>query len=340
VPPHAFRGPLTKPTQFISFVLPVYDEAGNLAELHRRITATMDSLPYDYELLFVDDGSTDGSFEIMAELHRSDQRVRVIRLRRNFGKAAAYSAGFEHARGDVIITMDTDLQDDPQEIPLLIEKIDEGFDLVSGWKYQGKGPWHKSIPSKVFNIVVRFMTGLQLHDFNCPLKAYRKEVLAEINLYGELHRYIPVLASAKGFTMTEVKVSNLPRHSGKSKYGLKRHLRGMLDLLTIIFITRFARRPMHALGYAGIAACGMGFSILFFFLVCYILFLLGVLPDEKWDIHDRPALSLGILLMVVGVQFFSLGLLGELLINAPKAGDRPFSVRQILDNRDSTGPST
>ncbi len=183
--------------------------------------------------------------------------------------------------------------------------------------------------------MTRFITGLPLHDFNCPLKAYRKEVLTEINLYGELHRYIPVLASAKGFTMTEVKVSNLPRHSGKTKYGLKRHLRGMLDLLTIIFITRFARRPMHALGYAGITACGLGFSILLFFLVGYILHLLGVLPDPKWDIHDRPALSLGILLVVVGVQFFSLGLLGELLINAPKAGDRPFSVRQILDNRES-----
>ncbi len=303
-------------------------------ELHRRITATMGELPYDYELLFVDDGSTDESFDIMAELHRSDDRVRVVRLRRNFGKAAAYSAGFEHARGDIVITMDTDLQDDPQEIPLLIAKIDEGFDLVSGWKHKGKGPWNKSIPSKVFNTVTRFITGLPLHDFNCPFKAYRKEVLTEINLYGELHRYIPVLAGAKGFTMTEVKVSNLPRHSGKTKYGLKRHLRGMLDLLTIIFITRFARRPMHALGYAGIAACALGFSILLFFLVGYILHVLDVLPDPKWDIRDRPALSLGILLVVVGVQFFSLGLLGELLINAPKAGDRPFSVRQILDNRE------
>ncbi len=295
----------------------------------------MGELPYKYELLFVDDGSTDESFDVMAELHRSDDRVRVIRLRRNFGKATAYSAGFEHARGDVVITMDTDLQDDPQEIPLLIEKIDEGYDLVSGWKHRGKGPWNKSIPSKVFNTVTRFITGLPLHDFNCPLKAYRKEVLAEIKLYGELHRYIPVLASAKGFTMTEVKVSNLPRHSGKTKYGLKRHVRGPLDLLTIVFITRFARRPMHALGYAGITACGVGFSILLFFLAGYILHLFDVLPDQKWDIRYRPALSLGILLVVVGVQFFSLGLLGELLINAPKAGDRPFSVRQILDNRES-----
>jgi len=300
----------------------------------------MGELPYDYELLFVDDGSTDESFDIMAELHRSDDRVRVIRLRRNFGKAAAYSAGFEHARGDIVITMDTDLQDDPQDVPLLIEKIDEGFDLVSGWKHKGKGPWNKSIPSKFFNTVMRAVTGLPLHDFNCPLKAYRKEVLAEIKLYGELHRYIPVLASAKGFSMTEVKVSNLPRHSGKTKYGLKRHLRGPLDLLTIIFITRFARRPMHALGYAGLAACGLGFSILLFFLVGYILHLLNVLPAQKWDIHDRPALSLGILLIVVGVQFFSLGLLGELLINAPKADDRPFSVQQILDNRDSGAASS
>ncbi len=300
----------------------------------------MEQLPYDYELVFVDDGSTDESFDVMAELHRSDDRVRVVRFRRNFGKAAAYSAGFEHARGDIIITMDTDLQDDPKEIPLLIEKIDEGFDLVSGWKHKGKGPWNKSIPSKFFNAVMRAITGLPLHDFNCPFKAYRKEVLAEIKLYGDLHRYIPVLASAKGFTMTEVKVSNLPRQSGKTKYGLKRHLRGPLDLLTIIFITRFARRPMHALGYAGIVTGGLGFSILFFFLAAYILHVLDVLPAEKWDIRDRPALSLGILLVVVGVQFFSLGLLGELLINAPKAGDRPFSVRQILDQRESKSASS
>ncbi len=320
-----------EPRQFLSFVLPVCDEEGNLRELHRRVTEVMDQQPYEYDMVFVDDGSTDGSFEVLSELHRSDPRVRVVRLRRNFGKAAAYSAGFEHARGEIIITMDTDLQDDPGEIPLFIDKLAEGFDLVIGWKHRGKGRWNKAIPSKIFNTVTRLITGLPLHDFNCPFKAYRREVLQEINLYGELHRYIPVLASAKGFTMTEVKVSNLPRHSGSTKYGLERHLRGMLDLLTIIFITRFSRRPMHALGLAGILACASGFGILLFFLIAHVLHYFGTLADPNWDIHDRPALSLGILLMVVGVQFFSIGLLGELLITGPKAGDKPHSVRQVLE---------
>lgn len=319
----------------ISFVLPVYDEEGNLHELHRRLAEAMIAgfeQPPEYEIIFVDDGSTDGSFDVLAELHRTDKRVRVIRLRRNFGKASAYSAGFEEARGEIVITMDTDLQDDPTEIPQFIDRINEGFDLVTGWKHRGKGPWHKSLPSKFFNIVVRTLTGLKLHDFNCPFKAYRREVLQEIHLYGELHRFIPVLANARGFTMTEIKVSNLPRHSGKSKYGLKRHVRGMLDLVTIIFITRFGRRPMHAVGRLGIGACLAGFGILLFFVAAHILHHTGFLDDPRWDIRDRPALSLGILLLVVGVQFFSIGLLGELLITAPMAGERSYSVREVLDN--------
>ena len=327
-PPHA-----PQPSQLISFVLPVYDEEGNLQELHRRLTAAMSKQPSEYEMVFVDDGSTDDSFNVLTELHESDDRIRVVRLRRNFGKAAAYRAGFDHARGEVVITMDTDMQDDPEEIPLFLEKLEEGFDMVSGWKHRGKGPWNKSLPSKFFNRVLRFSTGLQLHDFNCPFKAYRSEVLREISLYGELHRYIPVLAHSLGFTIAEIKISNRPRLSGKTKYGLKRHVRGMLDLLTAIFITRFARRPMHALGLAGLAACTAGFGILLFFLAAHLLHHSGILESPSWDIRDRPALSLGILLIVVGVQFFSIGLLGELLITAPAAGDKPYSVREVLEER-------
>ncbi len=318
----------------ISFVLPVYDEEGSIEELYRQITEVMSGLPDEHELVFVDDGSTDRSFAILARLHERDSRVRVVQLRRNFGKSAAYSAGFEVARGDVVITMDTDLQDDPREIPLFLEKIDEGHDMVIGWKHQGKGAFGKRIPSKIFNRVVGLFTGIALHDFNCPFKAYRRQVLQEIQVYGELHRYIPVLARAKGFTLVEVKIHNLPRQAGRSKFGVERYLRGMLDLLTISFITRFAKRPMHLLGTGGILACLVGLGTVTFFVAAHFLYKLNVLLDKDWNIHDRPALSLGVLLLVVGVQFFSIGLLGELLIarSGMGPGDRGYSVKQILDD--------
>jgi glycosyltransferase involved in cell wall biosynthesis len=269
----------------------------------------------------------------MRALHERDPRVRVVQLRRNFGKSAAYSAGFDNARGDVVITMDTDLQDDPQEIPLFLEKIDEGFDMVIGWKHTGKGSFSRRVPSKLFNRVVTLMTGIRLHDFNCPFKAYRAEVLREIQVYGELHRYIPVLASSRGFSMTEIKIRNLPRRAGRSKFGVERFMRGMFDLLTISFITRFAKRPMHLLGLGGLLACLVGFSTVGFFVVAHFLHKLNVLVDDKWNMHDRPALSLGILLVVVGVQIFSSGLLGELLVarHSAAASDRGYSIKQILD---------
>jgi glycosyltransferase involved in cell wall biosynthesis len=317
----------------VSFVLPVYDERETLEELHGKIAQVMDTLPDDYEMVFVDDGSTDGSFETLRRLHERDPKVRVVQLRRNFGKSAAYSAGFDHSLGDVVITLDTDLQDDPEEIPLFLEKIDEGHDMVVGWKHEGKGSFSKRVPSKFFNRVVTLITGIPLHDFNCPFKAYRRAVLSEIDVYGELHRYIPVLARARGFSVTEVKIRNLPRRAGRSKFGVERYMRGMLDLLTISFITRFAKRPMHLLGAGGILACLVGGGTIGFFVIAHVLFKLGVLTDLSWNIHDRPALSLGILLIVVGVQFFSLGLLGELLVarrGSTSGGDRPYSVRQIL----------
>lgn len=319
----------------ISFVLPVYDEEGNLPELYARIGETMKPRPEPYEMVFVDDGSTDRSIEVLEELQRGDSRVRVVQLRRNFGKAAAYSAGFDHARGDVVITMDTDLQDDPAEIPLFIDEIDKGFDMVIGWKHEGKGPLGKSMPSRFFNRVVNFITGIPLHDFNCPFKAYRKEVLKEINVYGELHRYIPVLANARGFSLTEIKIKNLPRTSGKSKYGLERYMRGMLDLLTISFITRFARRPMHLIGLGGILSCMAGGGIVGLLVLAHFLFLGGILSDDSWNIHDRPALTLGVLMIVVGIQLFSIGLLGELMVKrmGPDTDDRGYSVSRVLEDR-------
>jgi glycosyltransferase involved in cell wall biosynthesis len=318
--------------RMISFVLPVYNEHANLAELHERITAVMADQPDAYELVFVDDGSTDDSFDVLSALREQDDRIRVVQFRRNFGKAAAYSAGFEGARGDVIITMDTDLQDDPAEIPLFVKKIDEGFDMVVGWKHKGKGSLEKSLPSRFFNAVVRRLTRIPLHDFNCPFKAYRRQVLQEIHVYGELHRYIPVLASSRGFTLAEIKISNLPRKHGKSHYGLERYIRGMLDLLTVIFITRFLKRPMHFLAVGGILACTLGLGILAFFTGAHILFRAGVLTHVTWNIHDRPALSLGILLIIVGIQFFSMGLLAELLVMGSKVkqADSSYSIKRTL----------
>lgn len=322
--------------RLITFVLPVFDEEGNLRELHEKIVAAMDARPERYEMVFVDDGSRDRSVEVLEQLRQSDRRVRIVQLRRNFGKAAAYSAGFHNARGDVIITMDTDLQDDPAEIPLFLDQIYGGFDMVVGWKHEGKGPMGKSLPSRFFNRVVKWITGIALNDFNCPFKAYRAAVLREIQVYGELHRYIPVLANARGFTMTEVKIKNLPRKSGSSKYGLERYARGMLDLLTISFITRFARRPMHLIGFAGVLACLVGGGIVGTFVLGHVLFLAGIVTNPSWNIHDRPALTLGVLMAVVGVQMFSIGLLGELMVTksgGDRRGDRGYSVKRILEDQ-------
>lgn len=318
---------------FVSVVLPVYNEAESLNELYEKLASAMSAADIPYEMLFVDDGSSDGSFEALARLQKADKKVRVIQLRRNFGKAAAYSAGFRAARGQIVITMDTDLQDDPMEIPRFLDALKQGYDVVVGWKYQGKGPARKSLPSKFFNRMVSLITGIRLHDFNCPFKAYRREVLSEIDVHGELHRYIPVLAAAKGFALTEIKIENLPRRHGKSKYGAERYLRGMFDLLTVIFVTRFAKKPLHLLGLGGMFSCALGFGILFFFVLAHVLFRMGILTDQGWNIHDRPALSLAILLMIVGIQFFSIGLLGELIVtlSALSKDDRAYSIKRALE---------
>ena len=207
----------TPPTErrLISFVLPVYDEEGTLEELHDRISAVMKTLPDDHEMVFVDDGSTDRSFDVLKKLQRSDPKVRVVQLRRNFGKAAAYSAGFEHATGRYVLTMDADLQDDPADLPKFLEKLEAGHDCVMGWKHRGKGPWHKAIPSRLFNAVVRRITGIRLHDLDCPFRGFRREVLAAVQLYGELYRYMPIFVQGRGFRVTEIPIENRPRVPGK-----------------------------------------------------------------------------------------------------------------------------
>jgi glycosyltransferase involved in cell wall biosynthesis len=263
----------------ISVVIPVHDEERSVALLLDELASVLDGLGRAWEAVFVDDGSTDGTFAALTRLHAAHDNVRVVRLRRNFGKAAALQTGFEEARGDVVVTIDGDLQDDPAEIPRLLAKLDEGFDLVSGWKTRRRDPLSRRIPSRIFNRVTGRLSGLRLHDLNCGLKAYRAEVVKGLRIYGELHRFIPVLAHYRGFRVAELPVNHRPREHGRSRYGMERYLRGFLDLLTVTVVLAY----LTAIKLGGAA------------------------------IGHRPLLTLGVLLVVVGVQLLSLGLLSELL---------------------------
>jgi glycosyltransferase involved in cell wall biosynthesis len=308
----------------ISVVVPVLDEIESLPTLYRELSEVLETLGRPYELVFVDDGSRDGSFQTLEKLHRSDDRVRVIQLRRNFGKAAALAVGFRASRGDVVVTLDADLQDSPSELPRLLQRLEEGYDLVSGWKQDRQDPLSKTLPSRLFNGVTAWLTGLPLRDFNSGFKAYRREVVEELRLYGELHRFIPALAAWRGFRVDEVPVHHRPRRFGRSKYGSARFWRGSLDLLTVLFLTRYTRRPLHLFGGLGLLAWAGG-GVVNLYLVG--LWLAGVRP-----IGNRPLLAFGILSMVVGLQFFCLGLLSELVLSyqtARSADDA--SVRCQLD---------
>ena len=313
-----------EPPPELSVVVPVLDEVESLPTLYRELTAVLEALGRTYELIFVDDGSRDGSFQTMEKLHRSDDRVRVIRLRRNFGKAAALSAGFRAARGQVVVTLDADLQDDPAELPKLVQQLEDGDDLVSGWKRERQDPPSKTLPSRLFNRVTAWLTGVRLHDFNSGFKAYRREVVEELRLYGELHRFIPALAAWRGFRVAEVLVHHRPRKFGRSKYGSARFWRGSLDLLTVLFLTRYTRRPLHLFGGLGLVAWAGGGAVNLYLVG---LWLAGVRP-----IGNRPLLAFGILSMLVGLQFFCLGLLSELILSYQAARNADdVSVRCRLD---------
>ncbi len=288
----------------ISVVIPVHDEERSVALLHDELSAALDPLGRPWEAVFVDDGSNDGTFGALTRLHAAHDNVRVVRLRRNFGKAAALDAGFAEAAGDVIVTIDGDLQDDPAEIPRLLARLDEGYDLVSGWKAKRRDPLTRRIPSRLFNGVAGRVSGLKLHDMNCGLKAYRAEVVHGMQLYGELHRYIPVLAHYRGYRVTELPVNHRPREHGRSRYGVERYLRGFLDLLTVTFMGRYRHRPLHLFGGFGLITSLVGMAILVY---------LTVLKLTGAAIGHRPLLTLGVLLVVVGIQFLSLGLLSELI---------------------------
>jgi glycosyltransferase involved in cell wall biosynthesis len=288
----------------ISVVVPVHDEERTVALLYDELQAALEPLDQSWETVFVDDGSTDGSFAALTRLHSAHDNVRVVRLRRNFGKAAALAAGFAQSQGDIVVTIDADLQDDPAEIPKLLAKLDEGFDLVSGWKKDRRDPLSRRAPSKIFNWVTGRVSGLRLHDLNCGLKAYRADVLRGLRLYGELHRFIPVLAQYRGYRIAELPVNHRPREHGRSRYGLERYVRGFLDLLTVSFIGRYRHRPLHLFGGLGLLLGFLGFIVLAY---------LTALKIGGHAIGQRPLLILGVLLVVVGLQFFSLGLISELI---------------------------
>ncbi len=288
----------------ISVVVPVRDEERSVALLYEELEAALQPTGEPWEAVFVDDGSEDGTFSALTRLHARTPNTRVVRLRRNFGKSAALAAGFAQAQGETVVTIDGDLQDDPAEIPHLLAKLDEGFDLVSGWKARRHDPWRRRLVSKIFNAVTGRVSGLRLHDMNCGLKAYRAEVVRGLPLYGELHRFIPVLAHYRGYRVAEVPVNHRPRPHGRSRYGLERYVRGFLDLLTVTFMGRYRHRPLHLFGGLGLVLGLLGTVILTY---------LTVLKATGAAIGQRPLLTLGVLLVVVGLQFFSLGLISEMV---------------------------
>jgi glycosyltransferase involved in cell wall biosynthesis len=291
----------------LSIVVPVYEEAASLPELAEEIRTVCERQGYTFEVWLIDDGSQDESWAVIAHLHEQDPRFAGVRLRRNYGKSAALAVGFARARGRYVVTLDADLQDDPAEIPGLIALLEKGYDLVSGWKKKRQDPLSKTIPSHFFNFVTRKLSGIPLHDFNCGLKAYRQEVVKAVRVYGELHRYIPLLAYWEGFSrITEKPVHHRPRKYGRTKFGLERFVRGFLDLITVLFLTRFMSQPMHFFGTLGVLALLAGFAISLWL----------TLEKLVWNqpLTNRPLLLLGVLMILVGVQMFTTGLLGELII--------------------------
>lgn len=310
------------PEALVSFIIPLRDEEGTLEEICKKIIEVMRNMGRRFEIIFIDDGSRDNSYSVLEELHRQySDFVRVIRFRKNAGKAAALAAGFDLAEGEIIITMDADLQDDPSEIPRFLEAINSGADLVTGWKRHRHDPWIKVAASRFFNFIVSMAAGLKLHDYNCGFKAYRRDVIDELTLYGDLHRFIPFMANSRGFEVREIVVKHHPRKKGKSKYGWDRYLRGFLDLFTVIMLTRFSRKPLHFFGTIGV----------FIFLIGLIINL-WLTWIWLWgaSIGQRPLLFLGVLLMVVGVQIFTIGLIGEMVnsLRPRDSSDKP--IKKIL----------
>ena len=296
----------------LSIVIPVYNECESLETLYREIDEVAAVGGYEIEVVFIDDGSNDGSWSVVRRLAADDPRVQGIRFRRNFGKAAALSAGFRVARGELVMTLDADLQDDPHEIPRFLAAMSEELDVVSGWKQVRHDPWHKVYPSRVFNGLVSWMTGVKLHDHNCGMKCYRSDVLREVRLYGELHRFVPVLAAARGFSIGEISIQHRPRKYGHSKYGVRRIMKGFLDLLTVKFLTGFGQRPQHVLGTIGLLSFTLGLLGMASLAINWVMG--HTIPGwEITPLHQRPAVLYSLGALLLGAQLMSMGFLAELI---------------------------
>ncbi len=320
-----------------SIVIPVYNEEESLIKLVEEIDQVATEHQYDFEIIFVDDGSSDQSWRIIEEISQRDDRVFGIQFRRNFGKAAALSAGFSQAKEDLVFTMDADLQDDPTEIPKFLDEMNKDLDVVSGWKKVRHDPWHKVGPSRIFNRLVGWLTGVKLHDHNCGFKCYRREVFDEVELYGELHRFVPVLAAAKGWRVGEVVVNHRSRQFGQSKYGFKRFVKGFLDLLTVYFLTGFNQRPQHLLGTIGVMSFSVGLAGLGY-LAAYWIVRQTIMHDLA-PLHERPAVLYSLGALIVGAQFTSVGFLAELITAHNTRGPDTYSVRQCTDTPTDTASS-
>jgi glycosyltransferase involved in cell wall biosynthesis len=310
----------------LSIVVPVMNEQESVRPLFEKLSSQIEQLRLSYEVIFVDDGSTDKTFAELQKLHEEHRGiVRVIRFRRNFGKTPALVAGFNHSRGETVFTMDGDLQDDPEEIPNFLEKLDEGYDLVTGWKFPRLDPLSKTFPSRIFNWLVSVMTGVHLHDINNGFKAYRHEVIEDphLKLYGEFHRFIPVMAHWRGYRVAEIKVRHHPRKFGVSKFGARRFVRGLIDLLNVLFLTSFLRTPLRLFGPLGFWTLLLGFLVDAFVVVRRIVL--------NQPIHDQPLLFVGILLMIFGIQFILTGLQSEMIRHYAFQSDEEYSIRQELD---------
>jgi dolichol-phosphate mannosyltransferase len=318
----------------ISVVIPLYNEEESLRTLHGEITEVARASNLDLEIWFVDDGSTDGSWKVVLELAARHPRTHGIRFRRNFGKAAALSAGFHASEGDLILTLDGDLQDDPKEIPRFLETIEHGFDVISGWKRVRHDPWHKVWPSRLFNGLVSWVTGVALHDHNCGMKCYRAEVFNEVRLYGELHRFIPVLAAARGYRISEIEINHRPRRYGVGKYmGPGRFMKGLLDLLTVKFLTGFGKRPQHLLGSIGLMSFFFGGLGLLWLAVTWVLRLWY--PNDFDPLHQRPLLIYSAVALLLGAQMMSIGLLAELITDYQSRDEDSYSIAEHTGDREA-----
>lgn len=306
--------------QSLSIVIPVFNEVDSLPELHRELSEVL-AESNDYEIIYVDDGSTDGTTEVLIDLAAGDGSVKMVQLQRNYGKSAALSEGFKLAAGQAVVTMDGDLQDDPREILRLVKKLEEGYDLISGWKKERRDPASKRWPSKFFNLVTRLMTGVRIHDFNCGLKIYRLAVIKKLDIYGGRHRYIPALAGQQRFRIGELVVNHRPRTHGQSKYGGARFFHGFFDLITILFLNRYTQQPLHLFGLIGLTSFSLGFLVELY--VLYLKYVLG----EPFQKH-LALLVFGVMIIVIGIQFFSLGLLGEMIARSQQRHED--RVKRIL----------